>query len=163
MTCPNKKQVGSDRFLASCGAAFKYPKHNLIVIGLGTAITVDCVKKGEYLGGLTIPGLYTSAMALFKNAELLPDLNLKTPPKNFALPKNTKESLEIGIFYGFADMVEGLITRFKKQLGKNTKVVATGGFARSIAKICTQIDSTEKHLITKALTKIYLNEQGNKQ
>lgn len=162
MEFPKKSEVGADRFLASCGAQMLYPKNNLIVIGLGTAITVDCVKNGKYLGGLTIPGLYTSAKTLFKNAELLPDLDLKNPPSKFAFPKNTKESLEIGIFYGFADMVCGLINRFKKKLGKNAgsqplvKVVATGGFAGSIAKICKDIDDVQPHLITTALTKIYI-------
>ncbi len=159
MMFPNKSEVGVDRFLASCGASMLYPKKNLVVIGLGTAITIDCVKNGRYLGGLTIPGLYTSAKTLFKTAELLPDLDLKNPPSKFAFPKNTKESLEIGIFYGFADMVCGLINRFKKKLGKNTKVVATGGFANSIAKICKDIDDVQPHLITTALTKIYLNNK----
>lgn len=153
------KQVGQDRLVNAYAASVKYPAP-LIAIDFGTAITFDVVsKKKEYLGGMILPGLEISLAALTKHAALLPKVKLK-PPGEF-IGRDTENSMLSGIIYGFAALTDELISRIKKKIGYNTKVIATGGNASLITRFCKNIDLIENELTLKGLYLIYKNFKKN--
>ena len=134
----NPKEVGADR-IVNAVAAFEWlrrtdasGKSGLIVVDFGTATTFDCVSpKGEYLGGTIAPGVEISADALFSRAARLHRVEIAVPPR--VLGKNTVHSMQSGIVYGYAGLVDGLCARLKRELGHPCRVLATGGLARFIA------------------------------
>jgi type III pantothenate kinase len=89
-------------------------------------------EEGDYLGGAIAPGIGIAAAALFERAAKLPKVDIRKPPA--AIGRNTVHSLQSGILFGYVGMVEGMIARFRTELGAATKVVATGGLAEIIAK-----------------------------
>jgi type III pantothenate kinase len=128
-----KNRLGADRIANAVGAYYLYKK-GCIVIDLGTAITFDIVSpKGTYLGGAIAPGIGISSKALFSNTSLPNIQNLNDT--KFAIGKNTNENLQIGIFYGFASMLEGMTNKFKKQLNFKPLIILTGGDAKKISKM----------------------------
>ncbi len=123
----NPHEVGADRIVnavaavARCGAP-------VIVLDFGTATTFDVVgPRGEYLGGLIAPGLGISAEALFQRAARLARVDVRRPPQ--VIGRNTKESIQSGLFHGYVSLVEGLVTRLRRELGTDAPVIATGGLA----------------------------------
>ncbi len=127
-------QVGQDR-LVNAAAAFHLYGGPAIVVDFGTAVTVDLVSaKREYLGGLIAPGMEISLEALVERTALLPGIPL-VPPKEF-LGRDTATSMRAGLFYGYAALCDGLITRLKKEYAPRAKVIATGGHVRLIAPLC---------------------------
>lgn len=155
----NPRQVGQDR-LVNAYAGYKKFGGGLIIVDFGTAVTFDVVsKKGEYLGGIIVPGIETSLNALSEKAALLPaikwgqfpqkgtvlcgtsSLGLRTVPKRvWELPpligKDTISSMLSGILNGYGALCDGLIAKIKKEVGKDYKVILTGGHARLISKYC---------------------------
>ena len=128
-----KGQLGSDR-IANAIAAYHLYKKGCIVIDLGTAVTFDIISpKGVYLGGAIVPSIGISSRALFSSASLLKPVKLKL--KKFAIGKNTTENLQIGILHGFASMIDGMISKFKKELKFKPLVILTGGDAGKMSKI----------------------------
>ncbi|MBF0484662.1 MAG: type III pantothenate kinase [Candidatus Omnitrophica bacterium] len=126
-------QVGQDRLVVAYAAKCLYGSPAL-VIDLGTAITFDVVSaKGQYEGGMIMPGIRLSAESLFKGTALLPELKEFKKP-NKLIGKNTQDSILSGLFNGYAVMCDGIIRKFQKELGKNTKVILTGGYAPLILK-----------------------------
>jgi len=145
--------VGADRL---CNAIAAYEKYGgpCIVVDFGTATTFDVVsKKGEYLGGVIAPGVETSSMDLQRRTALLPKIDLQFP-KNI-IGTNTVASMQSGILYGAVDAMEGIIKRIKKKTGKNTRVIATGGFSRLIAAKSKAIDHLEPSLVLEGARLIY--------
>lgn len=137
------KQVGQDRLVGAYAAKELYGKP-AIVIDLGTAITFDIVsKKGEYEGGMIVPGIRLSAEALFKNTALLPNLEVIEEPEEL-IGKDTAQSILSGIFFGYGEMCSGLIRRISKNIKGKPKVIITGGFAdlmkKYLSKKVTKID-----------------------
>lgn len=124
----NPKEVGADRLVDSY-AAFKKYGGPLIIVDFGTATTCEAVsEKGEYLGGIIYPGIKTSMDALYEKAAKLPKIEILKP--EFALGKNTVSSMQSGAYYGYLGAIEKMVENLKASIGKNAKVVATGGFAR---------------------------------
>jgi type III pantothenate kinase len=122
----NPREVGADR-IADAVAAFERFGGPTIVIDFGTATTFEVVSaKGEYMGGVILPGIEISLEALFSRAALLPRVELVEPRS--VLAKNTVESVRSGVIYGFAAQVDGLCERLQGEVGPCT-VVATGGLA----------------------------------
>lgn len=146
------KQVGQDRLVNAVAAKelYGYP---VIVVDFGTAITFDVVsKKGEYLGGIIVPGIEISLEVLSTKAALLPRIKL-SPPKEL-LGRDTVSSMKSGIFYGFGSLCDCLIDKLKEEFGKQP-VIATGGHSRLIAKFCRSIDSVCPDLTLRGLRIIF--------
>jgi type III pantothenate kinase len=152
----NPKEVGADR-IADAVAAFEKYGGPTIVIDFGTATTFEVVSaKGEYLGGLILPGIEISLEALFARAALLPRVELVEPTSVVA--KNTVESVQSGVIYGFSAQVDGLCRRMKEEVGPAT-VVATGGLAGLIGPVSDQIDHHEPWLTLDGLRLIFGRNQ----
>ncbi|HUJ66439.1 MAG TPA: type III pantothenate kinase [Acidimicrobiales bacterium] len=148
----NPKEVGADR-IADAVAAFDRYGGPTIVVDFGTATTFEVVsERGEYLGGVIIPGIEISLEALFNRAALLPRVEL-IEPRN-VLAKNTVESVQSGIIFGFAAQVDGLCRRLEDEVGPCT-VVATGGLAGLIGPHSAAIEHHEPWLTLQGLRIIY--------
>jgi type III pantothenate kinase len=129
----NPKEVGADR-IVNAVAAYEQYKTGLIVVDFGTATTFDCVSpKGEYLGGVISPGIHISADALFARAAKLPRVEIAKPQK--AVGRNTLQSMQSGIVYGYVGLVDGLVRRLTAELGFPCTVVAPGGLSNLIAPL----------------------------
>lgn len=152
------RQVGQDR-LVNAYAAFRLYGGPLIVVDFGTAITFDVVsKRGEYLGGMILPGLGISLDALYQKTALLPKVKLKKP-REF-IGKDTENSILSGLIYGFSELTDGMASRIKKEIGREAKVIGTGGNIELISGYCRQFDLIEKNLTLKGLNFIYqLNDK----
>ena len=149
----NPKEVGPDLIANAVGAVSLYGAP-CIVIGFGTATTFSAVSaSGDFEGVAIAPGIITAASSLFEAGAMLPAVDLHKPEK--VIGKNTILSLQSGLIFGFAGLVEGLVARLKKELGGEAKVVATGGLANLIADEVTCIDAVEPELTLLGLRIIY--------
>lgn len=147
------KQVGMDR-LVNAYAGIKLYKAPLVAVDFGTAITFDVVsKKGEYLGGMIIPGLRISLEAMAERTALLPRIKLSRP-KEF-IGRDTRNSMLSGILYGFAALTDDLSLRIKRRIGINARVIGTGGNIELISKYCKEIDIVDRDITLKGLSLIY--------
>ena len=141
----NPAEVGADRIVNAVAAYDKY-QCSLIVIDFGTATTFDAIsEKGEYLGGAISPGLMISSEALFQKASKLPRVELFERPKA-VIGKDTAQSMQSGIIYGYAGLVDGIVRRMDQEMGSHPKVIATGGLARLIAGVSDTIEAIEPTL-----------------
>ena len=152
----NPKEVGADR-IADAVAAYERYGGPTIVVDFGTATTFEVVsEKGEYLGGVILPGIEISLEALFARAALLTRVELVEPRS--VLAKNTVESVQSGVIYGFAAQVDGLCRRLEDELGP-CQVVATGGLAGLIGPYSAAIEHHEPWLTLDGLRIIYGRNQ----
>ncbi len=150
----NPKEVGADRIVNSVAAYEKY-RTSLVVIDFGTATTFDCVsKEGAYLGGAISPGVLISCEALFQKASRLPRVEIFAKPKR-VIAKDTISSMNVGIVYGYAGLVDGIVGRMKREMGQNPTVIATGGLAPLICEEAESIDYVEEFLTLEGLILIY--------
>ncbi len=141
--------IGTDRLVNSFAAMEKYGVP-CIVCSIGTATTFDVVNRDRrLLGGVIAPGMKTMAKALHLNTAKLPEIEIEKPGS--VLGNTTVESIQSGIFCGHVAMVEGMIQKIKKEIGDNSKVVATGGFASLIAESTTLIDFVDENLLLNGL------------
>jgi len=146
----NPKEVGADRIVNAVAAYEKY-KDTTVVIDFGTATTFDYIsRRGEYLGGVICPGVLISCEALFQKASKLPRPQVFVKPRSI-LGKNTMDSMNAGIIYGYASLVEGIIRRFEKELGCPVRTIATGGLAGVIAPVCEVIEEVDPYLTLRGL------------
>ncbi len=149
----NPKEVGADRIVNAVAAFEKY-RRSLIVVDFGTATTFDFIsERGQYLGGAIAPGVSIAAEALFERASKLPRVDISKPPQVIA--KNTVNSMQAGIFYGYVGLVDGIVARMKKEADDDPLVVATGGLARLIATASETIEEVEPLLTLEGLRIIY--------
>lgn len=149
----NPTEVGADR-IVNAVAAYEQYRRELIVVDFGTATTFDYVTaKGEYMGGAIAPGIGISMEALFQRASKLPRVELLKPKG--VIGKNTINSMQSGIFYGYVGLVDEMIRRIREETRTDPKVVATGGWARLIAPECTAIHEVDDLLTLKGLKIIY--------
>lgn len=149
----NPQQVGQDR-LVNAYAVVKLYGLPAVVIDFGTAITFDAISRmGEYLGGLILPGLQLSLNALHERTALLPKVRLNKP-RDF-IGKDTKNSMLCGIIYGFAGLSDDLSARIKLKIGRNAKVIGTGGNINLIKGYCRKLDIIDPDLTLKGLRLIY--------
>jgi len=103
------------------------------VVDFGTATTFDAISaRGEYLGGAIAPGINIAAEALFLRTAKLPRVDLQRPPA--AIGRNTVHAMQSGLIFGYVSLVEGMVARFRKELGPEMKVIGTGGLAEVIAR-----------------------------
>lgn len=121
--------LGADRALNTIAAHAKYDG-DLIVIDFGTATTFDAVDfTGAYKGGIIAPGINLSLDALVNNTAKLPRIAIESPASDSVIGRNTESQMLIGVFWGYVAMMEGLISRMRKEIGRPAKVIATGGLA----------------------------------
>lgn len=140
----NPQTVGIDRLLNAL-AAYRRTKTSTIVIDFGTAITIDVVsKKGEFLGGLILPGIKTSAYALNQQTALLPEVEIKRPGK--IIGKNSEDAIKAGIYYGTVGSVKHIINELSRVYGVLKYTIATGGDAKTFKKEISEIDKIIPHL-----------------
>lgn len=126
------KTVGADR-ICDAAAVMKLYGGPACVIDFGTATTFNAItKSGEYLGGAITAGVNLAAEALYTRAAKLPNIDLQTPPS--VIGRNTVHAMQSGLLFGYVSMVEGMVERFRKELGDEMKVVATGGLSEIVAK-----------------------------
>jgi type III pantothenate kinase len=149
----NPSEVGPDLISNAVGAVALYGAP-VIIIGFGTATTFSAVSAGGEFEGVAIaPGIGTGAESLFSHGAMLPQVDLHKPSN--VIGKNTILSLQSGLIYGFAGLVEGLVSRMKKELGGNARVVATGGLANLICNEVNCIDAIEPELTLLGVKLIY--------
>ena len=156
----NPKEVGADRLVNAVAGFHKY-RTSLVVVDFGTATTFDCISaEGAYLGGAISPGIMISLEALFQKASKLPRVEMSTRPK-CVIAKDTSSSMNAGIIYGYAGLVDGIVGRIKKEMTTAPKVIATGGLAEIIAQETETIEVVEPHLTLEGLRIIYDKSQKN--
>lgn len=157
----NPKEVGADR-IVNAVAAYHAVRGAVLIVDFGTATTFDYVTpKGEYAGGAIFPGLTISLDALSFRTAKLPRVEFAKPP--LIIAKNTVESIQAGIYFGYISMIEGMIKRIKAEVKTNPKVFATGGLAEVITKDLPVIDEIDEFLTLKGLKIIYaLNSKSKK-
>lgn len=149
----NPKEVGADR-IVNAVAAFERYKTDVIVVDFGTATTFDYVSaKGEYMGGCISPGIMISSEALFQKAARLPRVEISRPKT--VVGKDTVSSMQAGILYGYAGLVDGIVERIKEEVKSNPKVIATGGLAKVIADETKSIHVVDEMLTLEGLRIIY--------
>jgi type III pantothenate kinase len=154
----NPKEVGSDRIMNTL-AAFTLHGGPAMVVDFGTSTNFDVVsERGEFLGGALAPGIEISIDALASRAAQLVKVQLVRPRS--VIGKNTVESLQSGIIYGFAAQIDGIVERIVAEIGPATTVIATGGLAPVVLDECRNIDVHEPWLTLIGLRLVFERNVG---
>ena len=149
----NPKTVGSDQIVDAVAASHEHPLP-LVVIDMGTATTLCTVdKKGNYIGGVILPGLKVSLNSLSSKTAQLPYISLEVP--SHVIGKNTIDCMRSGIIYGNVDMIDGILDRMALELGEVPTIIATGGLSRFIAPLCRHNIIVDDALLLKGLLILY--------
>lgn len=151
------EQVGADRLVAAIGAHIAYPGA-LIVIDSGTATTLDIVgPDGGFEGGIISPGINLSMRALHDAAAQLPRIAIQRPEK--VIGDSTVAAMQSGVFWGYIDLIDGLVRRVKEEYGQPMTVIATGGVASLFEGASATIDHYDQTLMESGLLEIYKRNQ----
>ncbi len=154
----NPQEIGSDR-LVNAAAAYARYRTTLIIVDFGTATTFCAVTaSGEYLGGAIAPGLDVSAEALASRTAKLPKVELKRPKTVIGV--DTETSIQSGLIFGYAGLVDEMVLRIEGELGQKAKVLATGGLAALIAPESRTIQEVRPFLTLEGLELIYRHSTG---
>ena len=149
----NPRDVGADRVVDCAAVQAKYGGP-ACVVDFGTATTFDAISRdGEYLGGAIAPGIGIAAEALFSRASKLYRVEIAPPEK--VIGTNTVMALQSGIFLGYVALVEGLVARFRRELGDDMKVIATGGLAETVSRETPSIQIVDPWLTLDGLRIVY--------
>lgn len=154
----NPAELAADMVCSAVAASTKYPTP-IFIIDMGTATKVTVIdKSGAYIGGAICPGVALSANAMTMGASLLPKVPIEAPKK--AINGVTVDAMKSGIVFGAAAMVDGMLDRFKAELGMEPTIIATGGLADRIIPYCRAEITLDDNLILDGLRILY--EKNNK-
>ena len=149
----NPREVGPDRVLHAVAALDKYDPP-MIIVDLGTACVFDAVSKdGDYLGGAIAPGIGLASQALFSRAAMLHRVAIAHPGS--PIGRNTVNSMQSGIFFGYVELIRGMVRRFKEEIGEEAIVIGTGGYANLLAEEAACFDVLEPDLNLDGLRLVY--------
>lgn len=152
------RDVGADR-VCNAAAACRYYGAPACIIDFGTGTTFDAIDAdGQYLGGAIAPGIEIAADALAARAAKLRRIELVAPPH--AIGANTAHAVQSGLIYGYVGLVEGMVARFRAELGGDPYVLATGGLADTIAPLTRAIDGVDPWITLKGLRLIWQANAG---
>lgn len=151
-------EVGADRLVGAYAARRLDPDSPaIVVVDFGTAVTFDCVQGMAFVGGLIFPGPATALAALFHNTARLPMVSLAVEPGAPVVCRDTATSIQHGLVFGYASMVEGICRRLRSQLG-SCRVLAAGGFAGEMARFTDVFDSVRPGLLLEGLRLLYCGQ-----
>jgi type III pantothenate kinase len=149
----NPREVGADRILHAVAALAKYPPP-LIIVDMGTALVFDAVsREGDYVGGAIAPGIGIASQALFTRAAMLRRVSIEAPES--VIGKNTVHAIQSGLYFGYSDMVLGMVRRFKAEIGEDATVIATGGYAPLLLPELDCVNAVEPNLNLEGLRRVY--------
>lgn len=153
------RELGPDRIAIALGALRLHPPP-LIVVTLGTATVFEAVsREGEYMGGAIAPGVAVATEALAGRAAMLSSVEM-APPK-LAIGTNTVAAMQSGIMFGFAELIEGMVRRFKQEVGEDAWVIATGGWANMMSQLTRSFDQVDDTVSLYGLKQLHeLNNEG---
>jgi type III pantothenate kinase len=152
------KQVGADR-VVDAAAVHQLYGGPACIVDFGTATTFDAIsEEGDYLGGAIAPGIGIASEALFQRTAKLPRVELHRPPS--AIGRNTVQSLQSGLLFGYVGLVEGMVARFRSELGPTMKVIGTGGLAEVVAAESKAIEIIAPWLTLDGLRIVYELNHG---
>lgn len=150
---PKPSEVGADRLVNAVGAHAHY-EGPLIVIDSGTATTFDIVgEEGSFDGGIIAPGINLSMKALHEAAAKLPRVAIQRPPQ--VIGKDTVTAMQSGVFWGYIDLIDGLVDRIKEEYGRPMTAIATGGVASLFEGAASRIDHFDSDITIKGLRILY--------
>ena len=159
ITVDNPKEVGADR-IVNAVAAYERARGAAIVVDMGTATTFDYVTaKGEYAGGVIVPGIAISLDALGARTAKLPRVELMRPPR--VVGRNTIHAIQSGVIFGYTALVDGLVERIRRENDPSAQVFATGGLAHLIQPESTTIVAVDEYLTLDGLRIIYDRNGGH--
>ena len=151
--------VGADRAVNAIAAQSLTEGHK-IVISFGTATTFDYIgPDGSYRGGSIAPGVNLSLDALYAAAAMLPRIAIEPPPNESLIGTTTVGQMQIGIYWGYVAMIEGMIARMKAEIGEPVSVIATGGLAILFQQHGHLFDRVEPDLTLRGLALLYRNRE----
>jgi type III pantothenate kinase len=149
------QNLGADRAVNAIAAHARH-EGDLIVVDFGTASTFDWVDyRGAYKGGIIAPGINLSLDALVNAAAKLPRIAIQAPETASVIGRNTVDQMNIGIYWGYIALIEGLIARMKAEIGRQAKVIATGGLAVLFERHTGIFDAIEPDLTIQGLAIMY--------
>lgn len=155
----NPAEVGADR-IANAVAGFHKYGGPLVVVDFGTATTFDAVSTtGGYLGGVIAPGLAISIDALFRKAARLPRIDLRRPDR--AVATDTVTSMQAGIIFGYAGLVDAIVKRVREEIGSGARVVATGGMAGLIVRETGAVPLVDEYLTLEGIRLVHERVAGS--
>ena len=148
------EDVGADRLVNALAVKVHY-KSPAIVIDFGTATTFDVIyADGAYAGGVIAPGVDVSIDALLREASKLPKISVHKPQN--VIGRSTVQAMRAGIYWGYASMIEGVVSQIKSEIGDDVLVLATGGLANVFAEeLKDVIDTVDQDLTLKGLYEVH--------
>lgn len=150
----NPRDVGADRVCDVVAALKLYGPPPLIIVDLGTATVFDAVDaNGDYLGGAIAPGIGIASEALFERAAKLYRVELERPKA--VIGRNTVTAIQSGVVYGYVELVEGMVRRFREELGGRATVIGTGGWAQRLSHVTRVFDHVDTELTLVGLRLIH--------
>jgi type III pantothenate kinase len=146
-------EAGADRLVNALGCRVQYPG-DLIIVDSGTATTFDVISgDGAFLGGIIAPGINLSMQALHNAAAQLPRIAIERPVK--VIGTNTVGAMQSGVFWGYIDLIDGLIARIKAEHGQPMTVIATGGVASLFEGASSAIDHFDPDVTIRGLLELW--------
>ena len=154
------QSVGADRAVNAI-AAHAAHQGDLITISFGTATTLDHIDyRGAYKGGVIAPGLNLSLDALVGATAKLPRIAIEAPSDDSVIGRTTESQMQIGIYWGYVAMIEGLLARMKAEIGRPVRVIATGGLATVFQQHSHLFDMVDPDLTLRGIALLYQRSQN---